>query len=123
MGREIVGKQRTSNKFPPMVSIGREIGQFVKGKVVETGITKNKNCVLTLELADLTGSTTQSVAKGVYQEVEVAAGDLVQFVANLTDLREKLPEVKIGDVITVTYKEDVPSGKGRPKKIFQVLVD
>lgn len=123
MGREIPGTTK-GGAFPPMVGIGREIGQFVRGKVVETGMTKKNNPALTLELIDLNGSTSISAGKGQgYEEVEVSEGDHVQLVANLTDLREKLPQIKIGDVITVTYSEDVPSGKGHPKKIFKVLVD
>lgn len=123
MSRVIPGKTSGPSKFFPMVGIGRRIGQFVKGKVIETGETKNKNVVVTLELQDLDGTTSSQAAKGVYQEVDVQAGDKVQLVANLTDLRDKLPEVHVGDLLTVTYKEDVPSGKGRPKKIFEVLVD
>ena len=123
MGRIIPGKQLDSSKFFPMVGIGRKIGQFVKGKVTEKGVTKNNNVVVTLELVDLDGTTSIQASKGIYQEVDVNAGDKVQMVANFTDLRDKLPEVHVGDLLTVTYKEDVPSGKGRPKKIFEVLVD
>ncbi len=123
MGRVIPGKQLNPSKFFPMVGVGRKIGQFVKGKVFETGVTKNNNVVVTLELIDMDGTTSIQASKGVYEEVAVNEGDKVQLVANLTDLRDKLPEVRVGDLLTVTYKEDVPSGKGRPKKIFEVLVD
>lgn len=123
MSRVIAGKPLDSSKFFPMIGIGRKIGQFVKGKVTETGVTKNNNIVVTLTLIDMDGTTSIQAAKGVYQEVNVNEGDKLQLVANLTDLRDKLPEVQVGDVLTVTYKEDVPSGKGKPKKIFEVMVD
>jgi hypothetical protein len=123
MSRVIPGKPLDPSKFFPMIGIGRKIGQFVKGKVTETGVTKNKNVVVTLELIDMDGTTSIQAAKGVYQEVNVNQGDKLQLVANLTDLRDKLPDVQVGDVLTVTYKEDVPSGKGKPKKIFEVMVD
>ncbi len=123
MGRVIAGKQLDPSKFLPMVSVGRSIGQYLKGKVIETGVTKNKNLVLTIELQELDGSTSKQVSKGVYQEVEVNEGDKVQLVATLTDLRDKLPQVQVGDVLTVKYVRDIPSGKGKPKKDFEVTVD
>ncbi len=120
---EIQGKGIDTSKFYPMVGVGRKIGQFVKGKVIETGVTKNKNVVVTMELIDLDGSTSIQVAKGVYKEVEVKEGDKVQLVANLTDLRDKLPNVKVGNTLTVKYRSDIPSGKGNPKKDFLVDVE
>lgn len=124
MGRTIAGKNDGERKpFPPMVGIGRIIGQFVKGRVIAKDNTKNGNFVVSLALIDLEGSTSKQVEKGKYEEVEVGAGDTVQLVANLTDLKEKLPQLELNDVVTVTYKTDVPSGRGKPKKIFEVLVD
>ncbi len=122
MGRTIQSTTVNTKEFNPLVGI-REIGQYVKGKVLEIGITKKNNPVLTLELIDAEGSFKKNVSKDVYEEVVVDAGDKVQFIGNLTDLREKLPQLQIGDVVTIKYTHDVPSGKGRPKKVFLVEVE
>lgn len=121
MSKEIEGAAITGN-FPPMVSI-RTKGNFVKGKVLAIGSTSNRNPVVTLSLIDLDGSTSISESKGVYKEVEVAVGDAVQLIGSLTDLKDKLPKLVVGDVVTVTYDSDKPSKKGSPKKIFKVIVD
>lgn len=129
MSRTIAGSYTGSivrgenGKFPPMVGIGKIIGQFIRGRVLEIGTTKKGNTVISLALIDLNGSSAIQVSKDVYAEVEVNAGDTVQLVATLTDLKEKLPQLAVNDVVTVTYKSDVPSGRGKPKKIFEVLVD
>ena len=120
---EIQGTALDTSKFYPMVGIGRQIGQYVKGRVIESGTTKNKNVALTIELDDMEGTTSIQVSKGIYQEVPVKKGDRVQLVANLTDLKDKLPKVKVGQILTVRYTNDVPSGKGNPKKVFFVDVE
>lgn len=88
--------------FPPMVGL-RTKGNFVKGKVIAKGQTTAGNPVLTLSLIDLDGSTSKSTSKGVYAEVEVAAGDSVQVIGSTKQLREKLPQVEIGEIVTVTF--------------------
>lgn len=120
MGREIPGAV-TVGDFHPMVGI-RAKGNFVTGKVTAIGKTAGNNPVVTLKLADLDGTTAISKSKGVYEEVEVNVGDLVQVIGSLTDLRDKLPQLSIGDEVTITYTHDVPSGKGHAKKIFKVEV-
>lgn len=122
MGREIAGSVANPKDFHPMVGI-RKIGQFVKGEITETGVTAKKNPVLTLKLIDLDGSTSVSREKGRYEEVEVNVGDLVQFIGNLTDLKDKLPQLNVGEIVTITYQSEVPSKKGHPKKIFKVEVE
>lgn len=119
MGREIEGA--VQGDFHPMVGI-REIGNYVKGKVLEIGATTTGNPFVTLSLIDLEGSTSKSVSKGVYEEVEVGLGDKVQVIGTTKDLKDKLPKLEKGNVVTITYIEDrqVPKGK---MKIFKVLVD
>lgn len=121
MAREIEGAAIVGD-FPPMVGI-RNKGNFVKGTVLALGTTSNKNPVVTLALIDLDGSTSISKSKGVYEEVEVAVGDAVQVIGSLTDLRDKLPKLTVGDVVTITYDSDKPSKKGNPKKIFKIVVE
>ena len=108
-------------EFHPMVGL-REIGNFVKGKVLAIDTTANNNPVITLSLIDLDGSTSKSISKGVYEEVEVSVGDKVQLVGSTAQLKDKLPKLAIGDVTTITYLSDrkVPKGK---MKIFRVEVD
>lgn len=122
MGREIVGTVANPKDFHPMIGI-RKVGQFVKGKILASALTKKNNPVLTLELIDLDGTSSTSPEKGKYVEVPVNVGDKVQFVGNLTDLKDKLPRLKIGEIVTITYTNDVPSGKGNPKKVFKVEVE
>lgn len=112
MSREIKGSTISGN-FPPLVGI-RKKGNFVKGKVVEKGQTKGQNPTVTLALIDLEGSTSISPSKGVYTEVEVGAGDAVQVIGSVKDLREKLPQLEIGDVVTITNtsgRVSIPGGK------------
>lgn len=121
MGREIPGAVATGD-FHPMVGI-RKKNNFVTGKVTAIGKTTNGNPVVTLKLIDLEGTTSISKSKGVYEEVDVNVGDLVQVIGSLTDLRDKLPQLAVGDEVTITYTHDVPSGKGHAKKIFKVTVN
>jgi len=123
MGREIEGAPIVGGDFPPMVGIKDKIGNFVKGKVIAVGSTANRNPTVTLSLLDLDGSTSISKSKGLYTEVEVAVGDAVQVIGSLTDLKDKLPKLIVGDVVTITYVSDAPSKKGNPKKLFKVIVD
>jgi len=111
MTREIQGSTVTGN-FPPLVGI-REKGQFVKGKVVSKSLTANNNPAITLELIDLDGSTSTSPSKGVYTEVSVDLGDAVQIVGSSRQLRDKLPQLEINDVVTITSlgKKQLPGGK------------
>lgn len=122
MAREIEGAAIVGD-FPPMVGIKDKKGSFVKGTVLAIGSTANGNPVVTLVLIDLDGNTSISKSKGVYQEVEVKVGDAVQVIGSLTDLKDKLPKLVVGDVVTITYESDKPSKKGNPKKIFKVVVD
>jgi len=121
MGRTIEGTT-TQGNFPPMVSL-RTKGNFVKGRVTAQGTTAGGNPVVTLALIDLEGSTQRSVSKGVYEEVEVAQGDSVQVVGSVTDLREKLPQLAINDIVTITNVGEAKAKAGRqPKKLFKVEV-
>ncbi len=120
MSRELHGSTATGD-FPPMVGI-RNKGQYVKGKVLAQGTTAGGNPVVTLSLIDLDGSTSKSVSKGVYEEVEVAQGDSVQVVGSVKDLRDKLPQLAIGDVVTITFIEKKKLPKGT-KNIFKVEVE
>ena len=122
MGREIQSQNRTPQNFHPLVGI-RTLGDFVKGKLIEIGETVNKNPVITLELIDLKGSTSKSVSKGVYEEVEVGEGDVVQLVCNLTDLKAKVPLIPLGAIVTITYEKDIPTKRGRAMKGFKVIVE
>jgi len=122
MTREIESTFVAGN-FPPLVSIKNKKGEYVKGRVLAIASTANGNPVVTLSLMDLEGGTSISKGKGVYEEVEVAVGDPVQLVGSLTDLKDKLPKLIVGDIVTVTYMDDKPSKKGNAKKIFKVIVD
>lgn len=122
MAREIEGAAIVGD-FPPMVGIKDVKGSFVKGKVLAIGNTTNNNPTVTLSLIDLNGSTSISKSKGVYEEVEVKVGDAVQVIGSLTDLKDKLPKLTVGDIVTITYTSDAPSKKGNPKKIFTMIVE
>lgn len=119
--REIEGSAPTVKEFHPLVGI-REIGQFVKGKVLAHGVTTNNNPYVTLELIDLSGSTTKSVSKGVYAETEVNIGDTVQLIGTVTDLKAKLPKLPIGSIATITFKKTTKVAKGTMKN-FKVVVE
>lgn len=121
MAREIADKVVTGD-FPPLVGI-RGKGNFVKGKVVALGTTTNGNPVATLELIDMDGSTSISKGKGVYEEVEVAVGDQVQVVGSNKQLKEKLPQLQVGDITTITFKGKKALKQGRSLNEYQVLVE
>lgn len=122
MSREIKGESVTGN-FPPMVGL-RTKGNYVKGTIVEKGATKSGNPTISISLIDLDGSTSISPSKGVYQEVEVAAGDIVQVVGSTKDLRGKLPQLAVGDVVTITNKTGrVSIGNGKTAYEFKVEVE
>lgn len=122
MPREIAGTSISTGEFYPLVSI-RNAGNYVKGKVLAKGETINKNPTVTLALIDLDGSTQTQVSKGRYQEIEVSVGDKVQVVGSVKDLREKLPQLEIGDIVTVAFVEKVKTSRGGSKNIFKVTVD
>lgn len=111
-----------SGDFPPMVGL-REKGNFVKGTVTALGATTNGNPVATLTLIDLDGSTSISKGKGVYEEVEVSVGESVQVVGSHKRLKEKIPQLTVGDVVTITNmgKTKLQSGKARYE--YKVMVD
>lgn len=121
MAREIADTIMTGD-FPPMVGI-RNKGNYVKGKVLSLGTTNNQNPVITLSLIDLDGSTSKSVSKGVYEEVEVAVGDTVQVIGSNKQLREKLPQLKVGDITTITFKGKKALKQGRSLNEYTVLVE
>ncbi len=112
-----------SGDFPPMIGL-REKGGFVKGKVVEMGSTNGSNPVVTLELIDLeNGTTSISKEKGVYEEVEVEVGDLVQVIGSTKQLKEKLPQLQVGEVVTITFKGKKPLKGGRSLNEYKVVVE
>lgn len=121
MSREIPDSV-VMTEFPPMVGI-RVKGNYVKGKVLALGTTNNGNPVATLELIDLEGSTSISKSKGVYEEVEVAVGDPVQVIGSNKQLREKLPQLKVGDVTTITFKGKKALKQGRSLNEYRVEVE
>lgn len=121
MVREIADTQIMGD-FPPLVGI-RTKGNFVKGKVLALGTTTNGNPVATLSLIDLDGSTSISKSKGVYEEVEVAVGDTVQVVGSNKQLKEKIPQLKVGDITTITFKGKKALKQGRSLNEYQVLVE
>lgn len=120
--RTIESPNRVTGTFPPLVSI-RTIGNYVKGKVIATGVTTNGNPVVSLALIDLNGSTQQSVSKGVYTEVNVKEGDTVQLVGSNLQLKEKLPQLQIGDITTVTYTGKKKLKAGRSLNEYKVIVE
>ena len=109
--------------FAPMVGL-RTKGGFVKGKVTELGSTTNKNPVVSLELIDLENATTSvSTEKGKYEEVDVEVGDIVQVIGSTKRLQEKLPQLQVGDVVTITYKGETPLKQGWARKEYSVIID
>ena len=121
MAREIEGATITGT-FPPMVGI-RNKGNYVKGKVSAIGTTTNGNPVVSSTLIDLDGSTSISKSKGVYEEVEVAEGDTVQLIGSNKQLREKLPQLQVGDVVTVTFIGKKQLKQGRSLNEYKVTVE
>lgn len=121
MAREIQGSTVTGN-FPPLVGI-REKGQFVKGKVLAKTLTASGNPAITLSLMDLDGSTSISPEKGKYVEVEVNEGDAVQIIGSVKQLKEKLPQLEIGDVVTITSNGKSKLSGGRTMNNFKVVVE
>ena len=121
MGRVIEGSPAVKTDFPPSVGL-LEIGDFVKGKVVDSKVTKNGNPVLSLELIDLKGNTTKSVSKGVYAEVDVKIGDIVNVIGHVTDLKEKLPKVAVGEIVTILFEKTTKVKKGNMKN-FVVTIE
>lgn len=114
MGRVIA--DAVQGDFHPMVGL-RNKGNFVKGKVEAIGETTNGNPVVTLTLIDLDGSTSKSVSKGVYEEVNVEEGDRVQVIGSAKQLKEKLPQLAVGEIATITFlgKEKLASGRSLNK--------
>lgn len=108
-------------EFAPMVGL-RAKGNFVKGTVKAIGQTNNGNPVVTLALIDMDGSTSISKSKGVYEEVDVNPGDDVQVIGSVKQLREKLPQLAIGDVTTVTFLEKIKLKGGKTLNTFKVEV-
>jgi hypothetical protein len=121
MAREIVA-ERQAKDFLPLVGL-REAGNYVKGKVLEFGKTTNNNLVVSLELVDLEGSTSKSISKGKYEEVAVNVGDKVQLICTSKQLQDKIPQTKVGEVITVTFQGKVRLQNGRSMNNFKVEVD
>jgi hypothetical protein len=121
MAREI-GSQTQTKDFPPLIGL-RTAGNYVKGKVLEFGKTTNNNLVMTLELIELDGSSTKSISKGKYVEVDVAPGDKVQLIGTSKQLQDKLPQVNVGEVVTVRFDGKVRLQSGRSMNNFAVLVD
>lgn len=126
MAREII---TGTGKFPPSVTL-KEKGEYIKGKVLSTrslpvdAYGHIRPCI-SLELIDMQGGSTQVfVAKGEYQEVEVSPGDVVDFVGRGTILRGKIPQLQIGDIVTITNDGLGKAAKGRkPPKLFKVMVE
>lgn len=121
MAREIEGAAIVGD-FPPMVGIKDKKGSFVKGTVLAIGSTANGNPVVTLALIDLDGNTSISKSKGVYQEVEVKVGDAVQVIGSNKQLKEKLPQLQVGNIVSITFKGKKALKQGRSLNEYQVLV-
>jgi hypothetical protein len=121
MGREIEGSAPVLKEFHPLVGL-RTIGNYVKGKVLEHGVTTKNNPYVTLELIDLEGSTTKSMSKGVYAEAEVNIGDTVQLIGTVKDLKDKLPKLPVGSIATITFEKTTKVSKGTMKN-FKVIVE
>ncbi len=122
MSREIPDSVMSGN-FPPMVGL-REEGGFVKGKVTEMGSTNTGNPVISLSLLALEKATTSiSESRGVYVEVDVELGDIVQLIGSTKQLKEKLPQLQVGDVVTITYKGKQALKSGRSLNKYNVVID
>ena len=136
MAREIQGGTTTTSKFPPEIRLEKNgdheqgKGSYVKGTITETRKLPvdqygNEKPAIRLSLLDLEGgSVTISKAKGQYEEVTVQEGDIVDFVARGTDLAKKLPQLQVGETVTITNIGLGPKVKGRnQKKLFKVEVE
>lgn len=122
MPREIPDEPMTGD-FAPLIGL-RTPGGFVRGKVLEIGSTSNKNPVVTLELIDLQdGTTSISIEKGKYEEVDVEVGDSVQIIGSSKQLREKLPKVQVGEIITVKFKGKKSLKGSRTLNEYSVIID
>lgn len=120
MGREIQGSSNGS--YAPMIGL-RTKGNFVKGKVLALGQTNNSNPVVTLALIDLDGTSVVSTSKGVYEDVEVNVGDSVQVIGSVKQLKEKLPQLAIEDVVTITFEGKTKITGGKTLNNFKVVVE
>lgn len=120
MGRVIEGTS-VSGDFLPLVGI-RNKGNSVKGKVTKLGNTANGNPVVNMTLMDLNGSTVVGEGKGNYREVEVNIGDEVQIIGSVKQLREKLPQLQVGDVVTITNTSGRKKIAGN-KTTYEFLVE
>jgi hypothetical protein len=124
----IEGDTTARKKFPPMVNINN-VGDFVKGTVTEVkSLPKDKyghiKPAITLKLVDLKGETKESRGRGEPSvAVDVEEGAEVVFIGSGTDLRAKLPKLRVGNLVTITYTGDLDTGKGNPFKQYQVEVD
>lgn len=121
MGREIQGSTMPS-EFCPSIGI-RQKGNFVKGKVENVGVTVNGNPVVTLTLIDLDGTSQRSVSKGVYADVDVSVGDRVSLIGTSKQLKDKLPQLAVGDIVTVTNNGKTMLGNGRTMNNHKVEVE
>ncbi len=127
MGREITSTTMTGN-FPPLVDISAK-GNFVKGKITKTRILpKNKfghtNPAITLTLIDMDGEVLASQGKGQKRiPVNVEAGAEVELIGSGRELQDKLGQLQVGDVVTVTNDGTKDTGKGNPLKLYKVMVD
>ncbi len=127
MGREITSTTMTGS-FAPTVEID-EKGQYVKGKVLRfRTLPKNKfgktPTAVTLSLIDLTGEVTTSPGKGMKRiPVEVAEGGEVEIIGGGRDLADKIGQLAVGDIVTITNDGSKDVGKGNPLKLYKVMVD
>lgn len=122
MGERTIESLEKTGQFPPLVSI-RQPGNFVKGKVTNVGLTANNNPVVSMDLIDLNGQTQRSVSKGVYTEVDVNVGEPVQLVGSNFQLKQKLPQLVYGDIVTVTFIGKKKMSNGRSLNEFKVVVE
>ncbi len=127
MGREITSTTM-SGSFAPTVDISSK-GDYVKGKVLKfRTLPKNKfghmNPSVTLGLIDLKGEVTASPGKGQKRvPVTVDEGSEVELIGSGRDLSDKIPQLQIGDVVTITNDGTKDTGKGNPLKLFKVVVE
>jgi len=119
MGRIIEDSVQT--EFHPLVGLRQE-GTYVEGIVKNIGTTANGNPVVTLALSDLEGTTSISAGKGKgYTEVDVKIGDLVQVIGSVKQLREKLPQLAVGESVRIAFDGQVKLTGG--KKLYKYKVE